>query len=385
MVGSKQDTLVYSLILVAPLATALVYIADARAPAPVAQEIVDCPPPIAAPQPTSVVHAIVEPAPAPAPAPAPTIAPPIVDPSAGAGVLMFDHRLVFSTDPVPAWGKGPLRSHANEYGVTVSKLVDPAQLPADLAASASASFTVFAADGSSCLVDAGPLSVYARLDGDIMIYADDGDSEDGPTAAQRNKLRRDVYAEHATLLLARTSNQRCDGLWARRTDLPAPAVFVARNLPVDADQALTASVATMVAAEPAVAALALNYAAWHADLDAETRAMYPAWSDYYTKTLVVRRWDEVGGPRSYLNVDVGSVGEACGNEFAEHTSLLLERSGDTWQVLDDPGFWRPDALMDLDRDGHLEAVTGGGRTLTTAGPDASFAQSFEISWVGCPC
>jgi hypothetical protein len=390
MARSKLDTLVYSTILVAPLATALVYIATVPTPAPVVvlSPAADCA------QPAEVVPIaeeldVAEPAPIlEEPVPPATAEPP----PAGAGVLMFERRLALATDPDTAWGKGSLRGHTNDYGVTVTKAADMARLPSFLAALAGQSFTVYAADGSACIVDAGPMSIYARVDGQIMIHADEelaGDDmpeEGGPSPAQLAELRRDVYADHAELLVARPEgNARCDGLWARRTALPAPAVFGARAQSEEDRGQLAAAVAPLLVDQPAVAALATSYAAWYEDIDPDHRADYPGWSDFYLQTIDVRRWDEIGGDRSYLTVDVGSPGEACSTEFSDHASFVLARSGDTWQVLEDPGFWRPQALMDLDRDGHLEAVLHGGFTLDSRGPDRGLSMSFEIPWWGCPC
>lgn len=394
MARSPLDTLVYSTILVAPLATALAYIAFTPAPAPVVLVATpDCP---AAAEPIAVVIAAEEPAPvAIVDEPAPVVdepAPPatVEPPTAGAGALMFDRRLVLATDPDPSWAHGALHNHANAYGMTVTKAVDPARLPGFLGALAGQRFTVFAADGSSCLVDAGPLSVYARVDGDVNIYIEPGDegydASGEPSPKQMAALRKQVFLDHAELLVARLEGSpRCTGLWARRADLPAPAVYGERSL-ADADaNALAAEVAPVLADHPAVLAIRAKYRTWYDEIDAGYRATVSAWPAFYRESIVVRRWDEVGGAGTYYTVDVGTGGEACSSEFADHTSFVLTRDAGGWQIVPGQGFWRPLALMDLDRDGHLEAVTRGGVALESSGPDRGFAQSFEIPWWGCPC
>lgn len=386
MARSTLDTLVYSTILVAPLATALVYIASATAPEPVIVVATpDCPAPAPASTPTTIPaeSAIAEPVLAEAVPPATAEPPP-----AGAGVLMFDRRLVLATAPDSAWATGPLRGHPNEYGVTATKAVDLARLPSFLAALADQRFTVFAADGSSCVVDSGPLSIYARVDGEVRMLAasDEEWGDEGPSPRQLAGLRKQVFADHAQLLVARPEgNPRCTGMWARRADLPAPAVFGVRPLTEEATKLLADEVAPLIADLPAVARLAASYEAWYDDLDGDGREHYAKWSGFFRETISVRRWEEVGGASEYLTVDIGSDGVACSDEFAEHTSFVLVRDGDAWRVLADEGFWRPQALMDLDRDGHLEAVTANGFALVSSGPDHGLAQSFEIPWWGCPC
>lgn len=390
MARSKLDTLVYSTILIAPMVTALLYIAttDCREPEPVlvVNGAVDRPE-SATREPAPVIPAIVEPTKV-----EPTIAEPpaIVDEpnDAGAGVLLHDGRLVFSTAPELAWAKGALRSGDNEYGVTLLKSVDLGRLPGRLAALADQRFTVYAADGSTCLADAGPLSIVARVDGDLAIYGDGDEDASGLPLGERTDeqlaaLHDDVFKNHANLLLSRPRNApRCTGLWARQSSLPAPAVFGARTLSDDVEHALAAELSPTIAAHSSVVALAASYTAWYEEIEPEHRTDVPAWTEYLHTTTRVRRWDEVGGARSLVTVDIGTGGEACTSDFSEHTSLVLEQRDGAWQLLDEPGFWRPEALMDLDRDGHLEAVTDDGRTLDS---HSGLGQSFTIPFWGCPC
>lgn len=380
MPRSTLDTFVYATILVAPLATALGYIALTPP-----EVLVVAGPPTDCPEPVAVAIADAEVSPAPEPEPEPVVEPVAAAPTslAGAGVLLFERRLVLATRPDLAWSKGQLRVHPNESGITVSKAADPAKLPAALAALTGARFMVYAADGSACTTFAGDASIYARVDGDFYYEEEQ--------AGALTQVRRDVWQDHAELLLARTVGpSRCTGLWARRADLPAPAVFGARDLDEAATDALEQQIAAIIKDEPKVLGLRADYTLWYRDLPEEARDDRAAWPDFYRDSLEVRRWDEIGGARTYYTVDVGSPGEACSDEFYGHVSLVLApaadpRPGHAWDVVETDGFWRPQALMDLDRDGRLEAVTAGGTTLTTAGSDAALEQSYEIPWWGCPC
>ncbi|MBL9106938.1 MAG: hypothetical protein JNL82_38915 [Myxococcales bacterium] len=384
MARSSLDTVVHATILVAPLALALAYIAFTPAPEPVlvhgpgdCAAAVEPAVAVAAPEPPPAAPALVV---APAPAPASV---------AGAGVLLFDDRLALSVEPDLTWSKGQLRVHPNDYGVTVSKSVDMTRLPAELVALAGRRFMVYGADGSACATDAGAMSIYARVDGSVAPW-DDPELDEAEAARALREARSDTWEHHAHFLLARTGAPRCRGLWARRADLPAAAVYGRRKLDESAHDALAAEIADELDDHPRVLGLRAEYTEWYLDIDAEFRAEHPAWTSFYRDSLVVQRWDEIGGARSYYTVDVGSPGESCSGEFFGHVSFVLSPAADpqpghAWDILEGEGFWRPEAVMDLDRDGRLEAVTAGGTHLETMGSDPALAQSYEIPWYGCPC
>jgi len=377
MPRSKLDTLIYATILLTPMAVAAGYIAFAPVPAPIViVEPAACPEPAAScPEPALAVC----PDPPPAAEPEPTTEPaPIAPPNpAGAGMLIFDHQLVLTTAPDLTWSKGQLRDHPLEWGVAVSKRVDPTRLPAPLRALADARIVVYAADGSSCTASTRPdaLTIYGRQDGELAYPEDDNEAL---TAAQRLGVRQDVFAE-AQLLRARLHRDgpRCDGLWARDAALPAPAVFAASDAS-EGDPALRERVLAELTTLPRVAALARAYRQHALD----SGDVQPIWPTYLRESLQVTRWNEVGGARTYLNVVVGDGGEACSTMFADQVATLFSLEGDTLVALDQPGFIHPLAIMDLERDGQLEAVTHGAWQLETA---AGTLQSFEIPYHGCPC
>ena len=105
---------------------------------------------------------------------------------------------------------------------------------------------------------------------------------------------------------------------------------------------------------------------------------------YLKDTLQMTRWDELGGTRSYLNVIVGDGGEACSDLFSDQVAVLFRLDTGSPVAQDDPGFLHPLAVMDLERDGHLEAVTENGLHLESRGPTTTI-QRFEIPYHGCPC
>lgn len=391
MPRSKLDTLIYATILLTPMAVAAGYLAFTPAPAPIV--IVEpapasgCPAPASvcpepAPAPTSEPSAPSEPTVPVAVEPVATDPPSPIDPSialAGAGMLLYDGQLVLSTAPDLSWSKGQLRNHPREWAVEVSKRVDVARLPDPLRALADARIIVHAADGSTCTATTRPdgLTIFGRQDGELAYPEDDNDEL---TPAQRLAIREQVFAE-AQLLRGRLHRDegRCEGVWARAAALPAPAVFAAREQD-EPDATLRAQILAQLAGMPQIETLARAYRHHNAESGAEQ----PAWSVYLKDTLHMTRWDELGGTRSYLNVIVGDGGEACSSLFSDQVAVLFRLDSGEPVAQDDPGFLHPLAVMDLERDGHLEAVTENGLQLESRGPNSTL-QRFEIPYHGCPC
>lgn len=381
MPRSKLDTLIHATILLTPMLVAAGYVALAPVPAPV----VVFEPAAACPEPAALAD-LCEPEPAPEPAPEPE---PIPEPApmtdaptslAGAGMLLHDHQLVLTTTPDLTWSKGQLRNHAIGWGVAVSKRVDATRLPDPLRALTDARVVVYAADGSTCTATthADDLTIYGRQDGELAYPEDDNDEL---TPAQLREVREQVFAD-AQLLRARLHRddaRRCEGLWARDAALPSPTVFAAALLD-EHDRTLHTRVLAQLADIPAVAEFAGAYRRYGVDSGGEQ----PTWSTFQRDTLQLTRWDELGGARSYLNVIVGDGGEPCSGLFYDQLALLFAIEGETLRLLDQPGFLHPLAVMDLERDGLLEAVTAGGTQLESRGA-ATPTQRYEFPYHGCPC
>ncbi|HEY0133819.1 MAG TPA: hypothetical protein VGB85_07050, partial [Nannocystis sp.] len=156
------------------------------------------------------------------------------------------------------------------------------------------------------------------------------------------------------------------------------------ELDSDIEDSLKAQVLATIVDLPEVVSLRAAFQADRASYDKETRAELPTWATYRDEHLVVTRWDEVGGGRSFVNVELGDGGEACSDMFAEQRFLLFALQGGRLVQQPGVGFKRPLALMDLERDGSVEAVTLGGGRLGGAADDA-VVQRFEIPYHGCEC
>ena len=386
MARSRLDTTIYATILLAPMVTAVAYIA--MTPGPMLAEARIDPPVPAASAP------LVEPAPSPVPEASPVVPAPAAvaapdDPAPlpvipGAVMLLHEGQLVVVTEPELTWATGRLRSPPTEYGVVASKAVDVTSLPAALAPLVNSRVVVHAGDGSACTATTGAMTIYGREDGD-MLYGDDGEPLD---AVGMLVLRKEVFAR-AQLLLARQSRvaedgrtRRCEGVWARRADLPAPAVFGRRALGPESERALEEQV--LAAIEPLA-----EFASLRDAYEADRAGHYvpedvPAWSAFLDETLTVSQWDEIGGGRSFVNVEVGDGGEACSDRFTEQRLLLFAREGGTLVQQPGPGFSRPLAIMDLERDGSLEFVGNGG-ALVRGQQDDAVLQSYAFPYHGCGC
>lgn len=385
MPRSKLDALIYATILLAPMAVATGYLAFAPPPIVTLEtaEAPVCIPEPAAQEPAQVLaepaQVLVEPAPTPPPNPVPT--PVEAAPGPDVGMLLHEGQLVLSTAPDIAWSKGQLREHPLDWSIRVSKRVVAARLPASLRALADARMIVYTADGSTCLASTRPddLNIYARQDGEL-IYNEDGEKLDGE---QRRALLEEVFSE-AQLLRARLhrapGDRPCEGLWARPAALAAPAVFAAHALDADAEALLRAELLAQLAGLPPIKALGRAYRAHVAETDDDP----VPWSTYMRETLRLTQWDEIGGTRVIVNVVVGDGGEPCSNAFSEQAALQFNRETGALVPLDDPGFIDPVAVMDLERDGHLEAVTAEGVQLESRGP-AGTVHRYEFPYHGCPC
>ncbi|MCA9635591.1 MAG: hypothetical protein KC420_06120, partial [Myxococcales bacterium] len=178
----------------------------------------------------------------------------------------------------------------------------------------------------------------------------------------------------------------CKGLWARRSDLPAPAVFGLRALDDEEDAALVARALELVRPTPELAAMKSAYDARVVEYGDD--AELPTWDAFVAANARATRWDEVGGPRRVVSFELYERPEECGDYFSEHVALLFEERGGALVRLDQPGWLGLEALMDLDRDGILEGIRREDLTtmVVAEGPNAAaFRDEFMIDYMGCRC
>lgn len=400
--SKRRDLVVLSAILTAPLAILLATHFSVNAEV---AEVVAEPAPVVACELPAPAPALPEPAPepapvvAPAPAPAPVVAPeppaPTRDPSQF--MLMHDADLVLDSGPELAWSSGKIghRAAPGEFVAWRPAVAD--RLPEPVRALLGATVSVYSADGSACIATVGAARVQVERTGDVFEVStdtDEGSTYEPPADASALKnMSRETFAGAGAdgLLLARQRNRddrACTGLWARRADLPAPAVFGLRDLSPEDHRRLTDDALALVRALPEFADVRDAYAARLAEYGPEYAAEQPSWDTWLDANFRVDRWDEVGGPRTFVSVELREEAEGCGDWFSEGFALILERQGEQLAVRQ-PGWFDLAALTDLDRDGTLEGlVTGefGYQELMATGPNAAaVADTFSIPFWGCSC
>lgn len=406
-----RDVTALSAILLAPLAALLIAHPTHEPTEPVAAEApITAPAPTVAPAQPAPVAAPEPPAPIAAPEPPAAAAPtepepepqlPATSRDPGQVMLLHNNALVLHTAPDPTWSSGKLSVTARSAQLIAARKAQPDRLPEPVRAVLGATISVFAADGSACVANAGaPRVEYEQLGEVYMDMSEDelcGEDGCDTTEPPKNRAAIRKYAEehfadnHASaLLLARQTNQAgkpCTGLWARRADLPAPAVFGSRPLAEDDARALAARVLEVVRAQPEFAGVEAAYAARLADYGPD--AGLPSWDEFVTHNLRAARWDEVGGPRRLVTVELHEWPEGCGDFFEPSIFLMLEERDGALVRLAQPSWSGLTAVMDLDRDGVFEAVredSYGGYALVAAGPTAeAYRDEFMIDYLGCRC
>lgn len=398
-----RDLVALSAILIAPLAAILVSQAlpslavDGTEPAPTR------PQPLAAPivtAPPAVAPIASEPAcPAPEAAPGEPLSQPSLPAAAGLfgdALLVRKESLVLHTAAERRWASGRPVITAEPGHLLATRAVHWDSLPEDLRGLEDATMVVHAADGSTCVAAVGEPRLHLEQIGDVFHSMDEDGIESFEPPADKRVLRdmvKRLFAEtDDLLLLARqrgASGLSCDGLWARRADLPPAVVFGRRSLD-DADAAaLTAEAAPVVRAQPEFAALAGEYAEYLAPMDTERRADLPAWDAFVAANLRTEAWREIGGSRQIVSVQLQLLDRmACSDEFGGTLALLLERRDGELVRMVQPGWLGLSALMDLEGDGVLEAVTDDGfETVlhTHASDGADLRDAYSVPYVGCPC
>jgi len=404
-----REVVVLSAILTAPLAALLVTASETPPPTPV-QEAMSCAP---APAEDAPLELVVEPAPAPEPATVEvsaevnaevSAAPPAPEPPPGRDpsqlMLMHGPDLIVRGSAEPTWSAGKLRWKLEPWRLIVSQRAAVERLPDPLRALVGARVTVYGADGGACVADVGPMRVQYEETGEIAIdyglteEGADGEAPAPPSdqavaALARQEFELGKRDRHLVARQRRADGRACEGVWARRSDLPAPAVFGQRELGEPEARALATSVLAALRQQPEFGELERKYAAYRRE--SEDHLDEPrAWSDLVADTIIARRWDEVGGPRRIVTVEVGPAQEPCSGAFGERVAVFFEERAGTFERLPQEGWLDVEAVMDVDRDGTLEVITQGDaeirRQSRAAGPAAAtFVDALTIPFHGCPC
>lgn len=397
-----RDLVALSAILVAPLAAILVSQALLPAepesvPAPVTEPApVVAPAPAPSPAPEPVVASAPEVTPAPVTAPEPPVAAPTSGRDPAEAMLLYKDALVLDTHADIAWASGRAAITAEHSHLLATRSVRWDRLPAPVRGLEGATVVVYDSDGSTCITTVDAARLHLERSGDIYGEFADESHESWLPPTSKSAVRdlvKSMFAAADDLLLlgaqASEDGRACEGLWARRADLPAPIVFGRRTPPEAERDALSEEALAVVRAQPEFVALAAEHARHVEQLDAGSRDDEPDWDTFVATNFRVELWHELGGPRRYVSVELRLRDPMpCSDDFVGSLALLLEQRGDRLVRVDQESWYDLAALMDLDRDGVLEGVSRDGDHTALRADDrsaASVRDEFFIPFIGCPC
>ncbi len=390
MARSIGTTVVFAAILLTPLAASLAYLALESASTEASTVIVAPTPASVAPAaPLAPVAAPVAVSPPPAelttasePA-APVEAAAPVEPveeearpllAANEALLMHDGALVLAANPSLAWGTGRMKVDPIDAGYTVHREVAIERLPASLQAVIGARYNLYSAEGGICDAQVSGVSLYGEETGQHFT-----ESDEKPTRADMREMAKELDNGTYVLEARLAAPDGCTPVWARSADLPPPIVF-ARGID---DPSLRPRVLEHMKTLRGIRRMSAERRGYLRDLDAEERSKQLPWAAFLDAQLKFVRWDEIGGTRGFVTAQV-THDDGCGGFNPDPVTMLFELNGDILTPHADPGFLDPIALMDVDRDGHLEAVTGDATNLETRGP-RPLAFRYSFLSVFCPC
>lgn len=276
--------------------------------------------------------------------------------------FMFVTRgaVVLESEADAAWGTGPTRrKRVDEYAVEGHRDVDASKLPASLQGLSGVAVTMYGANGRVCDARLGALSLYGYASGE-EVPADPGAGEDTLPSMP-----------HLVAGFTATGGDCQAALWARRADLPPPAVFVAQRR---VEPALVARARAASETKAALSRMEALYAEFTASMSAQgDRAV--AWPKFVTKHLRTRAWTQQGGGRTLVMVELGDPENIrCDAYFTESAALMFEVVGDGLRLLGGEVPWRPVAVFDADVDGTLEVLV-----VPSNGLGESLYSGFELA------
>ncbi len=247
-------------------------------------------------------------------------------------------------------------------------------MPASLQTIIGARYAVYSAAGTRCDAQVEGVSLYTEETGQHFT-----ESDEPPTLAGMHEMAKALNSNAYVLQAKLAVAGDCSPVWARSADLPPPIVFTRGG----DDPSLRPRVLKHMKTLRGIRAMGSERRAYLRDADAEERRQAVAWDAFLDAQLKLIRWDEIDGPRSFVTAQVTHE-DGCGGFNPDPVTMLFELNGDRLTPHTDPGFLNPIALMDVDRDGHLEAVTDNATHLETRGSQPlAFRYSFPS--IFCPC
>ena len=298
-------------------------------------------------------------------------------------VLADEDGLVLETKPNDRWSKGDVRPGRNQLVAT--RAVDESVLPAELASWKGKSVRAVTKTGSICTATVSSFVLRTAVVPHFAMLEDWHGRFDSPVLT-KNAIANEIWklgADRGRTLVGVLS-PTCDALWALPADRAAPAPGTLSPASTD----LTA-----------LGIQALRKLPRHAELQREYLKVAGAkgpW-DAIPEALVRAFTLELPSGPKLLHVAVSAMPGGCDGFIGELDAVFEVGPGDTPKltpvgVLESPNgsTWTPESVFDLDGDGSLEILFGGGFSRTRA-LYAKGAKGFELRvlfeepYFDCPC
>lgn len=289
--------------------------------------------------------------------PEPDAAVPLSELPPHTGEFLFVHgpNLVLSAEAEPDWGIGALFEPPGRADFRAGKRAWERTLPELYPAMATRSYDLYGSEGKLCSATVGELRVVAQYEGPTLqevvgwdVYEELDDWDELP--ASTREIRRALWDTQPLWLVGELVTEGdCEGaLWARDSELPAPAVLrrsEQRNWFGDR------LIAEFEGSE-ARAELEAEHRGYLAELGEDELDWYPSWESIVEDAPAeVHSWLDARGEPRVLELEFG-YSESCGGPDARYTKV---------HAVDEKGRVRPaerrygaDAIFDADLDGEFE-------------------------------
>lgn len=300
--------------------------------------------------------------------------------------------LVLSSFPETGWGRGPVGGGVGEERLWARRAVAPERVPAAMGRASGQEVVVHGIGGATCAAKVGALALYAEE------YIEDEWGRAMPTTRAGRRARVNEAMTDPLALVASLEGPRpCGDGIAWPAEAPAPIAYVRAAMDPKEAAELRSSVTPQLAAEPEFALLRRAYREYRRELPAAWRAETDSFSKFVDTHLQVHSWQQQGGDRELLIVELRDRGAVCGEGFDGRAVWLFEvGDGELRRLPREVDFDITVLLGEVgveDENGEsLRWMIGGdvmGETLSLAGePEPGGWEgdvTFQVPVYGCPC
>lgn len=300
--------------------------------------------------------------------------------------------LVLSSFPETGWGRGAVRGGVGGERLWARRAVVDERVPAAMGRVSGQEVVVHGIGGATCAAKVGALALYAEE------YLEDEWGQAMPTTrAGRRERVNEAMTDPLALVAELEGPSPCGDGIAWPAQAPAPIAYVRATMDPKEALELRSSVIPQLAAEPEFALLRRAYREYRRELPAAFRAETDNFSKFVDAHLQVRSWQQQGGERELLIVELRDRGAVCGEGFDGRAVWLFEvGDGELRRLAREVDFditvLLGEAGVDDENGESLRWMIGGdvvGETLSLAGePEPGGWEgdiTFQVPVYGCPC